>query len=338
MARQSSRRLQREFEASVATHFRSNFYTRWAVPIGAAALALCAIAGTSQLTAGNPIAANAAAGQTELVAEQAEFGAEPSTLANALPSPLPSNSKIDGLTRAEASLNTFDKQLNSLQSAGSSSNSSNFASEPLRIPSVSRAEGIETVEVENKALEIKTVRKPDASMERGEEKVSSAGTAGSLTTTYQVVRGKDGQEISRHLLSQVESPGQPKVIMVGTKGMPEITNEAEIAAQMPVVVSNPTGNVAIGQEMAAGYGWTGGQFQCLVQLWNHESGWRTTAGNQSSGAYGIPQSLPGSKMAAFGADWRTNPRTQIAWGLSYIAGRYGTPCGAWSHFQSRNWY
>jgi hypothetical protein len=75
-----------------------------------------------------------------------------------------------------------------------------------------------------------------------------------------------------------------------------------------------------------------------VQLWNKESGWRVDAENRSSGAYGIPQALPGSKMASIAADWRTNPATQITWGLNYVAGRYSTPCGAWSSFQAKGWY
>jgi hypothetical protein len=94
---------------------------------------------------------------------------------------------------------------------------------------------------------------------------------------------------------------------------------------------------AIGQQMAAERGWTGSQWQCLESLWTHESGWDAHAGN-SSGAYGIPQALPGSKMAANGDDWRDNPVTQISWGLDYIAGRYGTPCNALSHWRSYNWY
>ncbi|WP_431802797.1 lytic transglycosylase domain-containing protein [Microbacterium sp. bgisy203] len=89
--------------------------------------------------------------------------------------------------------------------------------------------------------------------------------------------------------------------------------------------------------MAASYGWGDDQFACLVSLWNKESGWRVNAANPS-GAYGIPQALPGSKMASAGADWATNPATQIAWGLGYISGRYGTPCGAWGHSQSNGWY
>ena len=80
------------------------------------------------------------------------------------------------------------------------------------------------------------------------------------------------------------------------------------------------------------------QYSCLVKLWERESNWRVNAKNKSSGAYGIPQALPGSKMASAGADWQTNPATQVAWGLGYIASRYGTPCGAWAHSEAKGWY
>ncbi|MGB9378179.1 MAG: hypothetical protein WCB04_11770, partial [Mycobacteriales bacterium] len=94
---------------------------------------------------------------------------------------------------------------------------------------------------------------------------------------------------------------------------------------------------AIARDMLAAYGWALSEFSCLDPLWMRESGWRVNAAN-SSGAYGIPQALPGSKMASAGADWQTNPATQITWGLGYIRGRYGSPCAAWSHFQSYGWY
>ncbi|MET8000499.1 transglycosylase SLT domain-containing protein [Nonomuraea glycinis] len=97
-------------------------------------------------------------------------------------------------------------------------------------------------------------------------------------------------------------------------------------------------NKAIAKSMATKRGWTVAQFRCLAKLWTRESGWNHRAANGSSGAYGIPQALPGHKMATKGRDWRTNPRTQIAWGLSYIKQRYGTPCRAWGHFQSHHWY
>lgn len=94
---------------------------------------------------------------------------------------------------------------------------------------------------------------------------------------------------------------------------------------------------AIGKQLAAARGWTGQQWICLDNLFTSESGWRTSASN-SSGAYGIPQALPGSKMASAGSDWRTSARTQITWGLSYVRGRYGTPCSAWSFYRSHHWY
>lgn len=80
------------------------------------------------------------------------------------------------------------------------------------------------------------------------------------------------------------------------------------------------------------------QFSCLDTLWTRESHWRTRAYNRYSGAYGIPQALPGSKMSSAGSDWRTNPVTQVKWGLGYIRGRYGTACNALDHLYSHNWY
>jgi hypothetical protein len=95
---------------------------------------------------------------------------------------------------------------------------------------------------------------------------------------------------------------------------------------------------AIALGMVQARGWGTEQYDCLVALWNRESGWNVYASNAGSGAYGIPQALPGSKMGSVGADWATNPATQITWGLNYVQGRYGTPCGAWASFQSKGWY
>jgi hypothetical protein len=102
----------------------------------------------------------------------------------------------------------------------------------------------------------------------------------------------------------------------------------------------PDGNRALGRSMAAAHGWAGSQWACLEKLWTAESGWNHHADNPTSNAYGIPQSLPGDKMAAAGADWLTNPATQITWGLDYIAQRYGTPCEAWAFWNSHtpHWY
>jgi len=100
---------------------------------------------------------------------------------------------------------------------------------------------------------------------------------------------------------------------------------------------DPGSNKALGKKMNAARGWDS-EWGCLEKLWDKESGWNERAANRYSGAYGIPQSLPGSKMASAGPDWQTNPATQIEWGLNYIAGRYGSPCNAWAHSQAKGWY
>ncbi len=84
--------------------------------------------------------------------------------------------------------------------------------------------------------------------------------------------------------------------------------------------------------------WSPRQFRCLDRLWTKESNWNHRAVNRSSGAYGIPQALPASKMRRAGRDWRVNPETQIKWGLTYIRSRYGTPCAAWAHSKRHGWY
>jgi hypothetical protein len=94
----------------------------------------------------------------------------------------------------------------------------------------------------------------------------------------------------------------------------------------------------IAMAMLGSYGWPSSEFSCLDSLWNVESGWNVYATNPSSGAYGIPQALPGSKMASAGADWQSDAATQIRWGLGYIQGTYGSPCAAWAHEQADGWY
>jgi hypothetical protein len=103
-------------------------------------------------------------------------------------------------------------------------------------------------------------------------------------------------------------------------------------------VPDPGTAQAIAYAMLQSMGWGDDEYSCLVALWNRESHWNVYAHNASSGAYGIPQALPGEKMASAGADWATNPATQITWGLGYISGRYGTPCGAWAHSEEIGWY
>ncbi|MBC9705739.1 MAG: hypothetical protein H9W81_12380 [Enterococcus sp.] len=115
-----------------------------------------------------------------------------------------------------------------------------------------------------------------------------------------------------------------------------------LAATVAEVPSGGDTSVAASKEFAratlAAKGLGENEFMCLDNLWERESNWNYTADNPTSDAYGIPQSLPGEKMAEFGADWATNPQTQIKWGLSYIEGRYGAPCNAWGHSEAVGWY
>lgn len=117
---------------------------------------------------------------------------------------------------------------------------------------------------------------------------------------------------------------------------PGVTVHEQSRSSALAAVSGAPRDIAEG--LAAEKGWTGSQWTCLDKLWNHESKYETTVRNSHSGAYGIPQALPASKMASAGADWRTNPVTQIVWGLGYIDARYGTPCGAWTYWVHHNSY
>ena len=183
-------------------------------------------------------------------------------------------------------------------------------------------EGKQTVTVEEEVdFEIEKVQ--DANREAGYREVKTPGVKGKRNATYEIEM-KNGQEASRTEIASVTIEEPKKQVEI-------------IGAKLPTP-TNPTEAQAIGKEMMLAAGFGEDQWGCLYNLWMRESGWRTTAGNVSSGAYGIPQSLPASKMAAFGGDYLTNPRTQIAWGLSYIKGRYGTPCGGWSAFQAKGWY
>jgi len=124
----------------------------------------------------------------------------------------------------------------------------------------------------------------------------------------------------------------------------QIAEAAAAAARVSTPSAPPPSSVsvadaqAIAKSLMPNYGFGSDQWGCLVNLWNYESGWRVNARNPSSGAYGIAQSLPPSKYDSVGTDWLTNPTTQIEWGLGYIKGRYGNPCGAWAHEMAHNWY
>jgi hypothetical protein len=132
---------------------------------------------------------------------------------------------------------------------------------------------------------------------------------------------------------------QPVTVSL-TRGGYEVVSGAAASKVFVELAVIPSANTvqAIAYGKLKSYNWGIEQYSCLVKLWNRESNWRVNAFNKSSGAYGIPQALPGKKMAVAGADWMTNPETQINWGLGYIDGRYGSPCTALSHSNRLNWY
>ncbi|MCK0118105.1 ubiquitin-like domain-containing protein [Isoptericola sp. S6320L] len=211
---------------------------------------------------------------------------------------------------------------------------------------------VQRVEVEQvtKVKEIDFETKTKKSSQRFEDldpKVRTKGEPGSRTVVREITT-IDGKTVSdEKVTSLVTAEPVTEVLVQGTKERPEpdpepATSSGSSSGSSSGVAASTGGysgsNREIGQQMAAARGWTGGEWTCLESLWTKESGWSHTAANPSSGAYGIPQSLPGSKMATAGADWQTNPATQISWGLDYIAGRYGSPCGAWGHSQANNWY
>ena len=192
---------------------------------------------------------------------------------------------------------------------------------------IDRVVGVTRSETTPQPFEV--VRQDDPSLPKGTEVLSVTGREGAKVVTF-VAYEVNGIEIGRMVLAEsITVAPVNQVIRVGTA---DVLN---VPSGPPV---EPGTARAIGLEMVLARGWDEGQFACLDALWTRESGWRVDAHNKSSGAYGIPQALPGSKMATVAADWQTNPRTQIEWGLGYIAGRYGTPCDAWAFFQARNWY
>jgi hypothetical protein len=129
----------------------------------------------------------------------------------------------------------------------------------------------------------------------------------------------------------------------------ELSSTATVSASAMSLVSSASASVELARTpkgarevtkelMDEKYGWGNKQYACLDELWIKESNWNYRASNKRTGAHGIPQALPATKMDSAGTDWRTNPVTQISWGLRYIEVRYDTPCKAWAKFKRSNWY
>ena len=155
----------------------------------------------------------------------------------------------------------------------------------------------------------------------------NAPTADIQDRTPVVSRSADRAALTRTDRRTERDPA--KAAALGLSSGPAVAGEENLSDQDPE---------AIAEALLPKFGFDSSQMSCLIPLWMGESGWRVTAENASSGAYGIPQALPGSKMASAGPDWQTSAATQIEWGLGYIHDRYGSPCGAWGFKQSHGWY
>ena len=164
------------------------------------------------------------------------------------------------------------------------------------------------------------------------------GLRGKLDAAIAVKAQQEAEEKARKEAEAAAAQAAAEAAAAKKAAAPRSSGTPVFSTGGAVGGTSPADAQATARAMLGGYGWGDDQFGCLVSLWQKESGWNYQAHNRSSGAYGIPQALPGSKMSSAGADWQTNPATQIAWGLGYISGRYGNPCGAWSHSQSTGWY
>jgi len=148
------------------------------------------------------------------------------------------------------------------------------------------------------------------------------------------------QASERDYVNYFENAPEPAVTVELTRGGYEVVTgsaASKVFVELAAIPGRDTVQ-AIAYNKMDGFGWGREQYSCLVKLWDHESRSRVNAFNSASGAYGIPQALPGNKMATAGPDWLTNPETQINWGLNYIKGRYQNPCGALSHSDRLHWY
>ena len=172
-----------------------------------------------------------------------------------------------------------------------------------------------------------------ASLTQQADAQASAAEAAAKTSAEESARiqaAKDAKAKKQAAEDKLEKERQEKADAAERASRSSLRDASSFAAQSSYSVSEVQ---AMARSMMPG-----DQFQCFSNIVNHESGWNYRATNASSGAYGLVQALPGSKMASAGADWMTNPATQIKWGLSYMNNRYQSPCGAWSFWQANHWY
>jgi hypothetical protein len=170
------------------------------------------------------------------------------------------------------------------------------------------------------------------------ESIDNLGHSGSVTALEQERLAIIAMDAASRTLTVATRPAKanPTSVLAAESAASSTggTNQAGggTTVDTPAAPADPSGAEAIGKAMLASFGFNETtQWGCLYALWTRESGWNVYAENPASGAYGIPQAFPGSKMESAGADWQTDPATQIKWGLGYIAAMYGTPCGAWAN-------
>lgn len=211
----------------------------------------------------------------------------------------------------------------------------------VTVKRVTRGNVINTVEIP-----YKTIEKESDEVAKGQKKVESKGQAGHKEITRYQQKIDNELLVDVYVSERVTKTPQDEIILIGTADPQELAAKLRAKGQFVDDAGNPLPTPtysgddprALAQPLVAAKGWSPAEFNCLVTLWDRESHWNPYAQNASSGAYGIPQSLPGTKMASAGADWQTNPVTQIKWGIGYIEGRYGTPCSALGHSNNVGWY
>ncbi|MFG1928137.1 hypothetical protein [Cryptosporangium sp. NPDC048952] len=181
-------------------------------------------------------------------------------------------------------------------------------------------------------------QKQDDAVSAAKSRAADKATAAQKTAAKQAEHAED-QRSSR---SEARKAAAPAADTSSSSSSSSSTksggNSGDPVPEGPADCGSYSGNKKTGCSLLSEFGFATSQMSCLEKLWDKESTWRETAKNPSSGAYGIPQALPASKMASVASDYLTNPATQIRWGLGYIKGRYSTPCGAWSHSQANGWY
>ena len=204
-----------------------------------------------------------------------------------------------------------------------------FSEEEILQSYTSIVEKIVTIQEE---IPFETVTKDVSNgSESTQDRVVQAGSNGLKEITYRI-KYQNGKEIEKEKISEniIKEPVD-KIVEVRTKVVTSRGNTAR--------GTGTAGEAqAYAQQRCADYGWSDYDYECLIALWNKESGWNVNAHNSYSGAHGIPQALPASKMASAGSDYMTNYQTQVNWGLGYISSRYGSPSNAWSHSVNTGWY